>query len=100
MYLYKCECGLLTSELFKTCPSCGVRTEKERVNTNDLDEVVFRLTMDDVVTVMDNSITPELADKLKDVSHETIQDLLSRKMEIPWTEYIEGALEALFGGDR
>jgi hypothetical protein len=28
MKLYKCNCGLITNELFKRCPSCGVESQR------------------------------------------------------------------------
>jgi hypothetical protein len=28
MIFYKCNCGLITNEMFKRCPSCGVESKK------------------------------------------------------------------------
>lgn len=28
MIFYKCTCGLMTNELFKRCPSCGIESKK------------------------------------------------------------------------
>jgi len=28
MIFYKCNCGLITNEIFKRCPSCGVESKK------------------------------------------------------------------------
>lgn len=35
MKLYKCNCGLVTNEIFKRCPSCGVESKKETMNQYD-----------------------------------------------------------------
>jgi len=30
MIFYKCNCGLITNEIFKRCPSCGVESKRIR----------------------------------------------------------------------
>lgn len=35
MIFYKCNCGLITNELFKGCPSCGVESKKTTIKQYD-----------------------------------------------------------------
>ena len=92
MYLYKCKCGLLTSEDFQICPSCGNEENKILESTYNLNEEVFRLTMEDV-----NSVIKELNLTYVpgNISQEMLRDIV-RGMEIPWMDYIECVLEARF----
>lgn len=99
MNLEKCKCGFICNQFFITCPSCNRAEKQERVNTNDLDEVIYKLTMDDVDNVLDNDIDGDLADRIKDVPREVLMQIVRDRIEMPWSEYIEGVLESSFRGD-
>lgn len=96
MHLYKCECGLLTSEEFQACPSCGNKDDKVLESVYDLNEEVFTITMDDIESVLDNDISDDLADKIKNTPRESIMQLMRDEIEIPWSEYVESVLESNF----
>lgn len=96
MIMYKCKCGLLTSEEFQVCPSCGNSEDKVLIDTYDVDDTIYKLTMEDAEYVLDNEIDDDLADKLKNVQPEGIKNILRDNIEIPWTEYIESCLSNYF----
>ena len=100
MYLYKCKtCGLLTNREFAVCPDCYTTEKPEFVSVRDLDGEIYKLTMDDVDCVIEQDIDEELALKLSKVPREEIRDVISRKLEIPWSEYIVSTLEEIYGDE-
>ena len=53
-------------------------------------KTVYRLSGGDVLGVLD---TMDLTEKLSIDELEEIISFVSRKLEIPWTEYVEGVIE-------
>lgn len=95
MYLYKCkECGLFTSEEFNICPKCRSAEGKKMTNVDDEEGVIYKLTMDDVDMVIDNSLDDEEQEKIKKISYETLLDVMRRKIEIDYVDTIEAVLRS------
>ena len=63
--------------------------EMEKVETLS-QKTVYRLSGGDVMGVMDTMALPE---KIGMDELEEIISFVSRKLEIPWTEYVEGVIE-------
>lgn len=93
MNLYSCKCGLLANEGFKVCPRCGNEKEKDIVSVYDLNKEVFTITMEDVISVI---VETGLEEDISKFSEKEVMDILRRKMDIPWTEYVESTLKAYF----
>lgn len=95
MILFKCEdCGLLTNEEFYICPKCNSEKNKLKTDTYNIEEEIYTLTMDDYDYVLENHYTKGVIEFInKTYSRETIIDILRRKMEIEYDEYIRAVVD-------
>ena len=93
MKLLRCNCGLLTNEVFKICPLCGSKEKQNIESVYDLNKEVFTLTMEDVISVIKEA---GLEEEMSKFSEKEVMDMLRHKMDIPWTEYVEVALQTCF----
>lgn len=95
MRLFKCEdCGLLTSEELYICPKCNSEKTKTKTDSYSMEEEIYTLTMEDYDYVLENYYTKEAIDYINDnYSRETILDVLRRKIEIEYDEYIRAVID-------
>lgn len=96
MKLYKCEdCGFIASEILGECPICHSDKNPLVTSTLELEGAVFTLVDEDIRSVIE-CMSEEEQEMINKHSDKTIMDTVSRKMEIPWTEYVESFLRAKF----
>lgn len=95
MRLFKCgDCGLLTSEELYICPKCNSEKTKIKTDSYSMEEEIYTLTMEDYDSVLDNHYTKEAIAYINDnYSRETISDILRRKLEIEYDQYIRAVID-------
>ena len=91
MYMFKCkECNLITSEEFMICPKCSLKADKIKINTDDEDKVIFKLTLEDIYYILENRYDEDV---LKYIDNKNIVNFMRDNIEIEWDEYIEGFID-------
>lgn len=95
MQLFRCDnCELLTSEEFYVCPKCNSEKTKLKVETYSIEDDIYTLTMDDYEFVLNHYYSDGAIKYVNEnFSQETIKNILQRKLEIEYDEYIRAVID-------